>query len=262
MSNSPQVRGVRDAARHVVNAELAKRRDEAVCDADRAAAIQALVVENSGVCRMWARRYGSVLPNFEFDELVDVACEQLTVAARTWDCDRGASFTTWASFRIRSRLSHEVGKLYGRRLAKVALVVTQARMSLEEMSGRGVSVDEVAAKVGLRADRVAAVEREVAAVRTAARTRSLDGGSYGGRSLHERVAYDAGPVAFSHGTVHREVLETLSARHRRIVEMLLRCGAKQVDEMVAHVAAELDVPASDVEAEFAALFATLSGTGC
>jgi DNA-directed RNA polymerase specialized sigma subunit len=244
---------------HRRNTELARLRDAAPDRTARAVAQARLAAANAALGRMWARRYSSVLPNLTIQELVDIANEEILTAAGTWDPDRGASFSNWSSFLIRSRLQREVTKLYGARLARVAHAVRDARVAVECRLSRVATLDEVAEEVGLQVARVAAIERAVRTIRAAAAARSLDATTPGtNRSLHDVV--DVGSVtadARTDSVVELQAVAALSPRHQRLARMLLQRGDTPLPEYVPQVADVLQVSVQDVLDELDALGAAL-----
>jgi DNA-directed RNA polymerase sigma subunit (sigma70/sigma32) len=200
---------------------------------------------------MWARRYAPLLPNWTVDELVDMAVDRLRSGAESWDPAGGATFASWCSMGVRARFQREVERLYTARLAKVMILVAEARHDLESDLGRPVSVEEVAGACGLCADRVASVENQVAEIRAAARTRSLDAPLVDDTgSLYDVVSAATAPSGNSSGSSSfGSTLTGLSPRHRRLVRHVLDRGDTPLDACLVALAASLGLPVDEVVAE-------------
>ena len=76
----------------------------------------------------WAARvYGGRFPEAERDEIVALAREALVLAARRYDPSRGASFATFASYRVRGHLTRELCAAHHRKAPIEALLAESER---------------------------------------------------------------------------------------------------------------------------------------
>lgn len=177
-----------------------------------------LVEEHMGLIRSVAYRYrGLGLPA---EDLVQEGAIGLLAAIEDYDASRGASFSTYAFWRVRAAVTHAL-TAYGhlvrppRPLLEQRRQVAEARDSLAAC-GRRPSVTELVRMTALPPD---AIAQALAPTRVA----SLDQTAVDGTSLADRVAADAAAspdaqlVDSEEATALRGAVHRLRGRKRAIV---------------------------------------------
>ncbi len=213
--------GSSDAERFVRYAETRDRglRDE-------------LIVEHLGLARALARRYSGRGESVE--DLEQVATVGLLKAVERFDPERGLAFSTFAVPTILGEIKrHFRDRAWATRvprgLQEVALRLTQSVQNLTQELKRSPSLDEIAADMDIDVERVLEameVNRSYAASSLDAPSRDDDSSRRLERVLAE---VDPGLAAVDHQLVVQSLLETLSERDRRIVELRFFSGCTQLE---------------------------------
>lgn len=93
-------------------------------------------------------------PGIDVDDLIQAGMIGLIEAARQYKGDMGASFETFASFRIRGAMIDELrrGDWTPRSVHRKAREASEAIREIEQRTGRAAVSSEVAAAIGMKAD--------------------------------------------------------------------------------------------------------------
>lgn len=123
-----------------------------------------LVTENLPLVGHITREVVSRLPSHvDRSDLVSAGSLALTLAARTWDPERGVPFSRYAAIRIRGAVTDELRSMdwASRGVRSKARAIAEARSSLHSSLGRPPAVDEIAARSGLSAAEVEATAADL-----------------------------------------------------------------------------------------------------
>ena len=106
-----------------------------------------LIASHSDLVRRIAHHLAARLPaSVEIDDLIQAGMMGLLEASRSYDCDQGASFETYASIRIRGSMIDEIrrGDWVPRSVHRRARDAASTIRQLEQANGRAASASEVA----------------------------------------------------------------------------------------------------------------------
>lgn len=127
-----------------------------------------LVEAHAALVRRVVRRLYRRLPpyarGFEEEDLLSVGIMGLLDARERYDPSSGTSFETFAEFRIKGAVLDEIRRhdFFPRRLRAKANALARAERALEEELGRPPREEEVAARLEMSLDELAALRDEVA----------------------------------------------------------------------------------------------------
>jgi RNA polymerase sigma factor FliA len=176
------------------------------------------------------------------DDLTSGGLAALVQAARSYDAERGVSFSRYASTRVRGAILDELRSVdwASRSVRRRARQVDEVRNQLAAQLGRLPSVGEIAASLGVAVDEIAANEEDV----SRAVVMSLQG--FGETPIDEMlVSHTPGPEAL---VEHREkvaylqdAVAELPERLRTVIE-----GCFYSERPMAEIAERLGVTESRV----------------
>jgi RNA polymerase sigma factor FliA len=176
------------------------------------------------------------------DDLTSAGLAALVQAARSYDAERGVSFSRYASTRVRGAILDELRSVdwASRSVRRRARQVDEVRNALAAQLGRTPSVGEIASTLGVGVDEIAANEEDV----SRAVVMSLQG--FGETPIEEMlVSHIPGPEAL---VEHREkvaylqdAVAELPERLRTVVE-----GSFYSERAMAEIAEQLGVTESRV----------------
>lgn len=116
--------------------------------------------EHISLVRFLARRLAARHPSFDFDDLFQEGMLGLLDAAERYDAKNGASFKTFAEFRIKGAMTDflRAASIVPRSQRVHSLRIARARQSAEQRLGRSASIEEVADEMGASVDFIAEKE--------------------------------------------------------------------------------------------------------
>jgi RNA polymerase sigma factor for flagellar operon FliA len=130
-----------------------------------AAAEAALVARHAELVKRIAYHLVARLPaSVDVDDLIQAGVIGLIEASRNYSSDRGASFETYASIRIRGAMVDELRKSdwAPRSVHRRAREVTQAIHDIEQATGHEAREPEIAAKLGIGLDEYRQIAHDAA----------------------------------------------------------------------------------------------------
>ncbi len=111
-----------------------------------------IVTQHADLVRRIAHHLAARLPaSVEVDDLIQAGMIGLLEASRSYDCEQGASFETYASIRIRGSMIDEIrrGDWVPRSVHRRARDAAAAIRRIEQATGRAAAANEVAAALDM-----------------------------------------------------------------------------------------------------------------
>ena len=216
-----------------------------------------LILEHVGLARSLARRYSG--RGESVDDLEQVATVGLLKAVERFDPERGLAFTTFAVPTITGEIKRHFrdrgwATRVPRGLQDLALRLTRTVQELGHELGRSPSVEELAAALEVSTEMV--LEAMEANRSYSASSLDAPGSDDENASGLDRVlgAHDPGMEAVERAMVVRDLLETLSERDRKIVQLRFFEGLTQ-----SEIAERLSISQMHVSRLLARALSTLRG---